>query len=166
MIHTFSLSFIYLFFITGFRKFCRINTKSTPSRNQQRNITQMFSSKGLNNNEWRVSWHWVTVYFGFETFWFDTRVSPTRIAFVLLSFFHRVINNSEARLEQRKAMSISVTAKCFRFGSGHLLTWEKTKQHIWEDQVQNQIILTHIRWIFKQRPLSHTQRSTSNWDYI
>lgn len=84
--------------------------------------------------------------------------------FLLPLFSHQVIYYLGAR--QRTAKSFSFTAKCFRFGTQASISSGITKQHVWEDQMQSQIIFAHIWWIFKERPPLSKQWPTSCWNSV
>lgn len=91
------------------------------------------------------------VYFGSRHF--DTRHEGfTHTDAIFPSIFASSVLLYWSATRARKRKSITLTSKCFWFGIQACISLGMANHHVWEDQMQNQTIFTHIRWIFKERP--------------
>lgn len=147
----------------------------------QSKLITMFTQLSLHycrsnpKHSWRngikASRDWVTlIVLGLDILIRHVRVSPTQTAafiLLLLPFFFfffwtewLIIQTCAA--EKKKQKSFCFTEKCLRSGIQAFINLGMTKHHMWEDQMHNQTIFTHIRWIFKQHPPTYTQCPTSH----
>ena len=151
-----------MFSLSLFTKLRLLHTKSNPEHKptepQHIAVQSNDCSNGLYETMTETSFQVMRefVYFGLrwsemtrEGFTHTELISPS-LSFSLF-FCIKWFIIQKVQLQQRKAKSITLTAKCFRTGMQAFINLGMTKHCVWEDQMQNQTIFTHITWIFKER---------------